>query len=105
MDGLNPLESLRIAMQEIEDSRRIVICSPEWESRVKAMIDVYGIGGLWSVEVNRLIGDDKLLVIDPNAMEAAQRQALQRATRDFRFDPTPSPYEAQNGDWLRPWMT
>ncbi|WP_027947202.1 hypothetical protein [Amycolatopsis taiwanensis] len=105
MAGLNPLENLRVAMQELEDSRRVVICSPEWESRVKTMIDAYGIGGLWSVQVNRFIGDDKLVIVDPNAMEAAHRQAMQRAARDFRFDPNPPPHAAHNGGWLRRWMT
>jgi hypothetical protein len=91
-------------MQEIEDSRRTVLCSPEWESRLKTMIDAHGAGGVWTVQVSRLIGDDQIVILDPNAIEAGRRQSLQRALRDYRFPVEPL-FKVENGDWMRRWMT
>lgn len=84
---LTPMEQLRVALQDIEDSRRVVMCSPEWESRLKTMIDARNLGGLWTVTASRIMPDDMIVIMDPSAIEAGLRQTLQRSWRDFRLGP------------------
>ena len=76
--GLAPIENLRVWLQEFHDSERTIMCSPEWESRIKTMVAMSPCAGLWTVTVQPWMSDDQVYVMDHNAMEAASRQAMQR---------------------------
>lgn len=84
-DDLTPLERIRLAMQDIEDSKRTVWCNPEWESRIKTMADVRSVGGLFNVVASKSCPEDTVYVVDENAMEAQFRQSLQRSLNESRF--------------------
>lgn len=93
MEDLTPLERIKLAMQDIEDSKRTVWCNPEWESRIKTMTDVRNVGGLFNVVAANACPEDTVYVVDSNAMEAQFRQSLQRTLNEsslfFRPDPRP----------------
>lgn len=85
MDKLTPLEQLRLAMRDLEDSKRTVWCNPEWESRIKTMADVRNVGGLFNVVASDACPEDRVYVVDENAMEAQFRQGLQRSLNEALF--------------------
>lgn len=77
---LSPLEWLRSALMDLEESRRVVACRPEFEAGVRALVAELGAGGLVEVRPTPNLPDGTAaLIFDPNAIEAATRQALQRA--------------------------
>lgn len=94
MTDLTPLEQLRVAMQDIEDARRTVLCPPDLKDHVEAAIEQLGLSGAWTVQVSRFTAGGKIFVLDPNAIEANFRQAGLRALRDPRVDPEP-PIQAE----------
>jgi hypothetical protein len=76
---LTPMENLKVWLQDLIDSERTIMCSPEWESRIKSMIAASPCAGLWTVDVMPGMGDDQFWVLDHNALEASVRQSMQRA--------------------------
>lgn len=74
----DPLTEIRFWMQTFLDSERTIICSPELESRIKCMIDTYGIGGTYKVRAERWLPDDTVYLFDHRAFEADQAQFLAR---------------------------
>ena len=101
MTDLIPLENLRLWMQELHDSERTVVCSPELESRVKTMVALSATPGLFDVRVMPGMADSQVIVVDHNAVEASTRQALlRRSTRG----PSTSHYAADLASIRRDWM-
>jgi hypothetical protein len=78
MTALDPMETLQCWVQLFEDSRRLVLCPPEWESRVKGLVDAHGMGGVFTVRASRVIPADQIVIVDENALEAQWRETLQR---------------------------
>ncbi|HZB28913.1 MAG TPA: hypothetical protein VE465_01985 [Streptosporangiaceae bacterium] len=72
------MDDLRFALQIIKDSERTIFCSPEYESRIKTMVGDLGIGDITTVVADRAMPDDKLFMVDVNAMDAANHEALLR---------------------------
>lgn len=75
------LTEVRFWAQVIGDAERTVICHPELESRCKGYVTARGLDHLITVLANRFCPEDKIFVIDGNALEASLRQALQRPIR------------------------
>lgn len=78
MSELTPMENLRVWLQDLIDSERTIMCSPEWESRIKTLVALSPCAGLWTVTVMPWMSDDLVYVVDHNAMEASARQSMQR---------------------------
>lgn len=71
------LTEVRFWAQVMTDARRTVFCPPEWESRCKSYVDARNLGGLITVVANPWMPPDQIVVVDENALEASNRQALQ----------------------------
>lgn len=72
------LGNVKFWMQVVGDLQQTIVCPPDLESRVKCRVDAMGIGGMVTVQASRACPPDKLILIDTAAIEAANRQALQR---------------------------
>lgn len=80
---LSPLEWLRSALMDWEESRRVVVCRPEFEAGVRALVAELGAGELIEVRPTLNLPDGTAaLILDPNAMEAGARQILQRGLHE-----------------------
>jgi hypothetical protein len=84
-------DDLKFWMQVLQDSERTIICNPECESRVKAMVDTYGLGGQITVRADRCAPEDQLFIIDQNAIEAAWRRRVARELTPPFIPPTADP--------------
>jgi hypothetical protein len=52
------------------DLRRTILCSPDMESRMKGIVDSYGVDGFITVLASPYVPDDKVYVIDNTAVES-----------------------------------
>ncbi len=77
----DPWSEVKFWATVLEESKRTVYCAPEWESRVKGVIDAHGLAGLYEVVVNRHLPTDAIFLADHNALEASVRESLQRMVR------------------------
>lgn len=71
------LTEVRFWAQVMTDAQRTVLCPPEWESRCKGYVDARGLGGLIKVVASPIVPPNQIVVVDENALEASNRQALQ----------------------------
>ena len=78
---LSASERIMFAKAMLETHKRVVFCSPELESRVKGYIAAHGAAGIFEVRVIEALGDDKVFIIDENALEAESEEYLQRLSR------------------------
>ena len=72
----DPLTEIRFWQQVIGDSKRTVLCPPEMESRCKGYVDARGLGGLITVVASRACPDDRLYVMDEQALMASVNRPL-----------------------------
>ena len=72
----DPLTEIRFWQQVIGDSRRTVLCSPDMESHCKGYVDARGLGGLITVVASRACPDDRLYVMDEQALMASVNRPL-----------------------------
>lgn len=79
------LDDVRFWATIIEEQRRTLICPPSLVDAVNRKLAELGIAGLNDVISSPHVPDGQILVVDPNSMEAATRQAVQQATRHIRF--------------------
>jgi hypothetical protein len=77
--------SIRFWEQIQGDAKRTVICEPHRVDEIRAAVDERGCGGTVTVRASTACPEGQLVVIDEAAMEAADRQMVQRAGRDIRF--------------------
>jgi hypothetical protein len=75
---------VRFWAQVIDDSKRTVICSAELESRVKGWVEARGMGGIITVQADRLMPDDQIYIIDTPAIEASARESFQHSMWDWQ---------------------
>lgn len=81
------LTEIRFWAQVVGDSKRMVLCNPDLESRVKGWIDARGMGGILTVLADSACSMDRIYVVDQPALDAAYQQVLQRPIRiDWRMD-------------------
>lgn len=80
-DAKDVLTEVRFWSQVIGDAERTVICHSELESRCKGYVAARGLEGLITVLANRFCPENRIFVIDGNALEASFRQAMQRPIR------------------------
>lgn len=83
------IDDIRFWAQVMTDQERTIICPPEYESRLKTMIEARGLSGLLTVLARRECPEDKLLVIDEHAMDASVAQFMARPVTIFEFRPRP----------------
>lgn len=72
------LDDILFWSQVVTDSERTIVCSPEYESRLKAVIEARGLSGLLTVLARRECPDDQMWVVDEHAADASLAQALAR---------------------------
>lgn len=70
------LDDARFWAQVMTDQERTIVCPPEYESRLKVMIETRGLSGLLTVLPSRVCPDDKLIVIDRHALDASLAQTM-----------------------------
>lgn len=77
MDGMSDvLTEVRFLAIVGEISKRTICCSPELESRVKGYIDARGLSGLFTVIVSPALPNDRILVVDDDALQAEMNRPL-----------------------------
>jgi hypothetical protein len=68
MNGvLTEVQFWAIAFRAME---RTILCSPDIESRIKCWIDARGLSGLYTVIASPHVPDDRLYIVDQNAIDA-----------------------------------
>jgi len=70
------ITEVRFWAQVIGDAKRTVICSPEMESRCKGYVDTRGLAGIITVMASPACPDDRLYVIDDQAIMAGLDRPL-----------------------------
>lgn len=66
------------------DLKRTVLCEPHRFDEIQAVIDERGYDHL-TLRASQYCPEGKLLVIDDAAMEASERQLIQRLRKGIRF--------------------
>lgn len=64
------LTEVRFWAQVIGDAKRTVICSPDLESRCKGYVEARGLAGLITVQASPYVPDDRIFVVDEQAIGA-----------------------------------
>jgi hypothetical protein len=72
------LTEIRFWAQVTGDAKRLVLCNPDLESRIKGWIDARGMSGILSVIADPACPIDRVFIVDQPALDAAYRQVLQR---------------------------
>ncbi len=103
MGELSPIDRLRVVLQDLIDSQRTIMCSPELESRIKTMVAASPAPGLWKVDVMSGMPDTVLFVLDHHALDAANRQALQTMKWPLLFERDERPLAHRYRDWSHRW--
>ena len=75
------LTEIRFWQQVMTDAKRTVMCSPEMESRCKGYVAARGLAGLITIKASPAVPDDKLLVIDEQALAADWAEMTARPIR------------------------
>lgn len=74
------LDDIRFWAHIITDSERVIVCPPEFELKIKAIVEVMNVAGLITVIADPACPKDRLLMIDTHAIEAAMRRRMQSGT-------------------------
>lgn len=90
--SLTPIEEVRFALQAIEDSRRVLLCSPRRQLLCELAAADFP---LVEVRPSNLLSDDYVVFMDLNGIEADHRAAMQR------WRPTFAPSFEPMWDWRR----
>ena len=72
----SPLDELKFHLQIIEDSRRIVMCSPDDQLACEVATAGYP---LVTVQVHPWMRKGTVYILDPNVVEASFRAGVQRS--------------------------
>lgn len=83
MTGMGMLDEVRFWAQVTGDAKRTVVCSPDMESRVKGWVDARGLGGVLTVKASPVCPDDRVLLVDEQAIDAAFRESVQHGPLRF----------------------
>lgn len=79
----SPLEDLQFWQQVLTDARRTMVCSPDVEARIKGLLAAEGMQDMVEVIVSPVCPPGQVIIIDKNALEAANRQAIQTMGRQW----------------------
>lgn len=72
------LTEIRFWAQVTGDAKRLVLCNPDLESRIKGWIAARNMDGLLTVVADPACPMDRVFVVDQQAIDAAYQQVLQR---------------------------
>lgn len=72
MNGM--LTEIKFWSQVMTDAKRTIFCSPENESRCKGYIAARGLSGLLTVIVSPAVADNRLFIVDEQAIRARFRR-------------------------------
>ncbi|MFI5687915.1 hypothetical protein [Streptomyces sp. NPDC051636] len=72
------LDAIQLMHLAREESKRTILCEPHREHQVRAAVDQAGAAHIITVRPSAACPEDKLIVIDENALEAGSREAAQR---------------------------
>lgn len=64
------LDDVRFWLQMVNDSKRTILCPPDLESRVKGMVDAYGLSGTITVHAHPHIPENQMFIMDEQAIQA-----------------------------------
>lgn len=96
---MTPLEEIKLALQAIEDSRRVLVCHP----RDQLVCELAAAGyPLVEVRPNDILDPGTVYLVDPNAIEAGLRAALQHDRPRF-FEIPPQPWPDLSSYYRNPW--
>lgn len=88
--SLTPLEEVRFALQVLEDSRRVVVCSAHDQLACELATADFP---LVEVQVSPLLDPGTVYILDPNGIDASLREALQRETPAMWAYPAPAYFD------------
>ena len=77
------LTEVRFWAQVTGDARRTIVCSPDLESRVMGWLAARGLRNFHTVLASRLCPDDRVYIVDRQAIEADLNQDIQT----YRYHP------------------
>ncbi|MZF56935.1 hypothetical protein GTX53_24405 [Streptomyces sp. SID5594] len=69
------------AAQVMNDAKRTLLCEPDTVDKVHALVEAMGAAGTFEVKASAACPPGKILVLDEQALTAAQNQALQQIAR------------------------
>jgi hypothetical protein len=72
------LTDIRFYEQVLLDSKRTIVCPPDLASDVRAVVEQYDAGHLFTVCASAACPEERLILIDEQALEAGLRASLQR---------------------------
>lgn len=74
-------DELRFSTQVMNDAKRTLVCEPNRADEVRALIQTMGAAGTFEVKDSAACPPGQILVLDEQALTAAQNQTLQQITR------------------------
>lgn len=74
-------DELRFTTQVMNDARRTLLCEPDMANVVRALIEAMGAAGTFEVRSSSACPSGKILVLDEQALTAAENQTLQQLSR------------------------
>jgi hypothetical protein len=75
------LTEIRFWAQVTGDAKRLVLCNPDLESRIKCWIDARQMSGILQVVADPACPMDRVHIVDQPALDAAYQQVLQRPVK------------------------
>lgn len=78
-------EEMRFVAQVTADAERTLLCEPSRVEAVQAAVDELGLTATFTVQPSPVCPPGKILVLDPQAMEASWRQTVQQFGRGVRL--------------------
>ncbi|WP_432147947.1 hypothetical protein [Streptomyces sp. bgisy029] len=74
-------DELRFTTQVVNDAKRTLLCEPDAVDEVRALVKAMGAAGTFEVKASAVCPQGKILVLDEQALTAAQNQTLQQIAR------------------------
>lgn len=77
-------DELRCTTQVMTDAKRTLICEPDTADEVRALVKARGAAGTFEVKASAACPPGRILVLDEQALTAAENQTLQQLSRGIR---------------------
>lgn len=96
---LDAIQFYEIARQE---AKRTILCEPHLEHAIRAAIDQLDGASVFTVQASPACPPGKLIILDPQALAAAEREFIQGLSRQPLF-PRDANDPAVRNDYLHRW--
>lgn len=86
-DLVDALTAIRFHDIARAEAHRLILCEPHREHQIRAAVDQLGAADVLTVRASPHCPEGKLLVIDTGAIEASEREWVQRMSKGWRMSP------------------